>query len=178
MGAVVIDADALVRELQAPDGAAFAPIVEHFGPTVVAADGTLDRQRIADLVFGNPEELTVLTGITHPLVAARMAERMAEEAATDHIVILDIPLLVESSRDSGAQAVIVVDCPEDVAVERLVAGRGFAEPDARARMARQASREDRLARASFVIDNSGDLEHLDAEVARCWIWLKELQPAN
>lgn len=120
----------------------------------------------------------MLTGITHPLVAARMAERMAEEAATDHIVILDIPLLVESSRDSGAQAVIVVDCPEDVAVERLVAGRGFAEPDARARMARQASREDRLARASFVIDNSGDLEHLDAEVARCWIWLKELQPAN
>ena len=104
MGAVVIDADAVVREVQAPDGAAFAPIVEHFGPSVVADDGTLDRQRIADLVFGHPEELKALTSITHPLVAARMAERMAEEAETDHIVILDIPLLVESSRESGRPA--------------------------------------------------------------------------
>ncbi len=174
MGAVVIDADAIVREVQGPKGAAFAPIVEHFGPSVVSSDGTLDRQRIADLVFGNPDELAALTAITHPLVGARMAERMAEEAQTDHIVILDIPLLVESKRDSGAQYVIVVDCPEDVAVERLVRDRGFTEADARARMAAQASREDRLARASFVIDNSGSLADLDAEVARCWTWLTEL----
>jgi dephospho-CoA kinase len=174
LGAVLIDADALVREVQAPDGAAFAPIVERFGEDVVAADGTLDRQALADKVFGNPDELKALNAIVHPLVGAAMAERMAAEAATDHIVILDIPLLVESSRDSGAQYVIVVDCPVEVAVARLVEHRGFTEADARARMAHQASREDRLARASFVIDNAGTLAQLDAEVTRCWTWLTSL----
>ena len=175
-GAVLIDADALVREVQAKDGPAFAPIVEHFGPSVVGPDGELDRQAIADIVFQDKEQMAVLTGITYPLIGTRMAERLAEEAGTDHIVILDIPLLVESTRDPVHSHVIVVDCPEDVAVARLVEFRGFTEADARARIARQATREDRLAKADFVIDNAGTEADLDTEVARCWAWLQTLQP--
>jgi dephospho-CoA kinase len=174
-GAVLIDADGLVRELQASDGAAFAPIVERFGPGVVAADGELDRQKLADIVFNDKDALAALTGITYPLLGARMAERMAEEAETDHVVVLDIPLLVESDRPSMAEHVIVVDCPEDIAVARLVKFRGFTEADARSRMAHQASRQSRLDRASFVIDNSGDEAALDREVERCWEWLQTLR---
>jgi dephospho-CoA kinase len=107
-----------------------------------------------------------------------MAERLAEQAETDNIVILDIPLLVESTRDPLYSQVIVVDTPEDVAVARLVANRGFSEADARARIANQASREDRLARATFVIDNAGSEADLDAEVDRCWAWLQTLRSAR
>jgi dephospho-CoA kinase len=174
-GAVVIDADAITREVQAPDGPAFAPIVEKFGDGVVAADGTLDRQALADIVFKDKTRLVELQSIVWPLVGARTAERLAEEAATDHVVILDIPLLVESSREPAYSSVIVVDCPEDIAVSRLVEFRGFNEDDARARIGAQASRAERLARADFVIDNSGSVEDLDAEVARCWAWLSQLK---
>jgi dephospho-CoA kinase len=178
LGCVLIDSDALVREVQAPDGPAFAPIVERFGPSVVAGDGTLDRQAIADVVFNNPEELAALQAIVWPLVGERSAAKLAAEAETDHTVILDIPLLVESSGKGSAgraEHVIVVDCPEDVAVERLVRDRGFSEADARARIGRQASREDRLARASFVIDNSGSRDDLEKEISRCWEWLMALR---
>ena len=168
------------REVQAPDGPAYAPIVELFGPSVVAPDGTLDRQAIAQIVFNDPTALKALTTIVHPLVGERMMARLAAEAQTDHIVILDVPLLVEGSASSksgaAAQHIIVVDCPEDVAVERLVRFRDFTEADARARMSAQASRQERLVRADFVIDNSGDLDHLDTEVARCWTWLESLTP--
>lgn len=160
--------------MQAKGGAAFSPIVEHFGESVVGPDGELDRQVIADIVFKDKAQMAVLTGITYPLIGTRMAERLAEEAETDHVVVLDIPLLVESTRDPLHQHVIVVDCPEDVAVARLVEFRGFSADDARARIATQASREDRLAKADFVIDNSGDLAALDAEVDRCWSWLQTL----
>jgi dephospho-CoA kinase len=173
-GAVLIDADALVREVQSKEGPAFGPIVEAFGPEVVGSDGELDRQAIADVVFNDKDRMAVLTGITYPLIGQRMAEKLAENAETDNIVILDIPLLVESTRDPLYSEVIVVDTPEDVAVDRLVRFRGFTEADARARIANQASRADRLARASFVIDNSGSESDLDAEVDRCWAWLSEL----
>jgi len=173
-GAVLIDADALVREVQAKDGPAFGPIVDHFGADVVGPDGSLDRQALAAIVFKDKDQMAILTGITYPLLTERMAQKLAAEAETDHVVVLDIPLLVESTRESAAQHVIVVDCPEDVAVARLVQFRDFSEADARARIAAQASRQERLARADFVIDNSGDLAALDAEVDRCWTWLQTL----
>jgi len=115
-----------------------------------------------------------------PLVGERSAAKLAAEAETDHIVILDIPLLVESSGKGSAgrvEHVIVVDAPEDVAVERLVRDRAFSEEDARARIKNQASRKDRLARASFVIDNSGSIDQLEGEVERCWAWLEALRAA-
>jgi dephospho-CoA kinase len=173
-GAVLIDADALVREVQAKDGPAFAPIVDAFGPEVVGSDGELDRQAIADIVFNDKDRMAVLTGITYPHIGELMAKKLGENAETDNIVVLDIPLLVESTRDALHSHVIVVDCPEDVAVDRLVRFRGFTEADVRARIAAQASRQERLARADFVIDNSGTPEALDDEVARCWKWLTSL----
>ena len=166
-GAVVVDADRIVRELQAPGEPVFDAMVAEFGPGIVAPDGTLDRQAVADIVFGDDDALKRLNAIVHPAVGATMAERLAALAETDDVVVLDIPLLVESGRDDMA-ALIVVDVDPDLAVERLVEHRGFSESDARARMSRQASREDRLARADVVIDNSGTLDDLRVQVDALW----------
>lgn len=171
-GAVVIDADAIVRELQQRGQPVYEAMVEHFGDTILGPDRELDRQRIADIVFNDPEQLEALNRITHPAVQAEMARRIGELAGTDTIVIMDIPLL--TSKREGMGHVIVVDTPPEVAVDRLVSLRGLEEQDARARIANQISREERLALADFVIDNSGDLEHLEAEIERCWMWLESL----
>jgi dephospho-CoA kinase len=176
-GAIVVDADAIVHDLQRPGTEVFAAIVERFGGEIVAADGTLARAVLAERVFGDPDELAALNAIVHPAVGTEIGRRLAA-AGADDIVILDVPLLVESGRDDMA-GTIVVDLPEDVAVERLVAHRGFAEEDARARMARQASRADRLARADAVVDNRGDLGRLAEEIDRVWAWIETLpRPAD
>lgn len=167
LGANVVDADRIVRELQEPGAPVFDAMVEEFGSGIVAADGSLDRQAVADLVFGDDDALARLNAIVHPAVGGAIAERLAELAETDAVVILDIPLLVESGRDNMA-AVIVVDVDPDLAVERLVEHRGFSEDDARARMARQVSREDRLAKADVVLDNSGTPDDLRAQVVALW----------
>jgi dephospho-CoA kinase len=168
-GAVLIDADAIVRELQEPGESVFDAMVAHFGPGIVGPDGTLDRPAVASIVFSDPDELAVLNSLVHPAVVAEMTRRRRSLAGTDATVVLDIPLLVEGGyRDV---AVIVVDIDPDVAVRRLVDGRGLDESDARARVAAQASRADRLAAADFVIDNSGDPDDLAAEVDRCWEWI-------
>lgn len=173
-GAVVIDADAVVRELQSPGGAVLDAMVAHFGPGILHPDGTLDRQKVADVVFGDDEQLKALNAIVHPAVGAEINARIEAERATDHVVVLDVPLLVESKAYVTA-GTIVVDTDPDVAVERLVAHRGFTEDDARARMARQASRADRLAAADFVVPNDGTPEELDARVAECWAWIESLR---
>ncbi len=172
-GAVIIDADAIVHEVQRPGTAVFDAIVEHFGDAVVAADGTLDRPAIAAIVFNDPEQLQALNAIVHPAVGLEMAERMAREAETDHVVVLDVPLLVESGRSDMA-GTVVVDVDPEVALDRLVHQRGVPEADARARMARQASREERLAKADQVIDNSGDRAALEARVDEVWRWMQAL----
>jgi len=175
-GAVVIDADAITREVQQPGTPVFEAMVERFGPAIVAADGTLDRQAVADLVFPDPEALKDLNQIVHPAVGATIAERMAAQIGTDHVVILDVPLLVESGRDDMA-GIIVVDVDPEVAVQRLVAHRGFSEADARARISRQAGRDERLAKADFVIDNAGGIDDLTEQVERCWDWIATLPDA-
>lgn len=174
-GAFVIDADAIVREVQAPGHGVYDAIVEHFGPAIVGDDGILDRQALADRVFTDDEALATLNGLVHPAVAAEIARRLDAAAATDDVVVLDVPLLVESGRGDMA-ALVVVDVDPEVAVERLVRHRGMRADDARARMARQAARADRLARADLVIDNSGDLDSLHAQVDRVWEALQELPP--
>lgn len=166
-GAVVIDADAITRELQQPGTPVFQAMVDRFGPGIVAHDGTLDRQAVADLVFHDAEALADLNAIVHPAVGAEIARRMEGAAGTDRIVVLDVPLLVESGRDDLA-AVVVVDVDPEVALARLVEQRGMRPDDARARMARQASREERLARADEVLDNSGSLDDLRAQVDALW----------
>lgn len=172
-GAVVVDADAIVRELQAPGQPVLAAMVERFGTEILAADGTLDRQAVADVVFADADALADLNAIVHPAVGAEIARRLEDLAGSDRVVILDVPLLVESGR-SDLAALVVVDVDPDLAVARLVEHRGFSEADARARMSRQVPRAQRSARADLVIDNSGDLADLDREVDRAWAWISTL----
>ena len=176
-GAVVIDADAIVHELQAPGQPVLAAMVERFGAQILDEHGALRRQVVADLVFNDPDALADLGAIVHPAVGEEIARRMAAEADTDHVVILDVPLLVESGRDDMV-ATIVVDVDPDLAVERLVTHRGFSEADARARVARQASRQQRLAKADRVIDNSGTLDELRRQVDDAWGWISGLAPGG
>lgn len=173
-GAVVVDADAITRELQAPGTPVFAAMVERFGPGIVAADGTLDRQAVADIVFNDAEALADLNKIVHPAVGAEIVQRMSDLSATDEVVILDVPLLVESDKAYPLAGLLVVDVDPEVAVRRLVEFRGMSEPDVRARMARQATRDERLARADRVIDNSGSVDDLRARVDAVWEWIASL----
>lgn len=178
-GAVTIDADALARAAVEPDGPAYPAVVERFGPGVIGEGGRLDRAALAAVVFADPAARRDLEAIVHPAVRAGVASLIAGVAASGGdprtVVVVEIPLLAESPASrAGLAAVIVVDCPEDVAVARLVTGRGMSGADARARIAAQASREDRLALAGFVVDNSGPVQELRVEVDRCWEWLEGL----
>lgn len=167
LGAVVVDADAITRELQKPGTEVFAAMVERFGAGIVADDGSLDRQAVARIVFADADALRDLGAIVHPEVGAEIARRLDDLRATDHLVVLDVPLLVESGRDDMA-ALVVVDIDPEIAVERLVRDRGMDEVDVRARMANQAPRQDRLDRADVVIDNSGSVEDLERRVTELW----------
>ena len=175
-GATIVDADAVVRDLQEPGQPVFRQIVERFGPGVVAADGALDRPALAAIVFQDEAARTALNAIVHPPVGAEIRRRVAA-ADGDGVVVLDVPLLGGSTRDQVA-GVLVVDCPVETAVERLVASRGMDEADARARIAVQLPREERLALADFVVDNSGPPEALEAEVDRAWAWIEGLRSAG
>jgi dephospho-CoA kinase len=176
-GAVVIDADAITRRLQEPGEPVFDAMVERFGAGIVGPDGRLDRAAVAGLVFNDEAARKDLEGIVHPAVGAEMVRLMKEHAETDHIVVYDVPLLVESGR-SGYGAVIVVDVDPEVAVCRLVEHRGMDESDARARIANQVSRESRRAVADIVIDNSGTPEELTGRVAEVWEWLENRRAAG
>lgn len=172
-GAVIVDADAITREVQAPGSPVLVALAERFGADVIADDGSLDRPKLAGVVFGDAGALKDLNAIVHPAVGAEMNRRVREQVATDHVVVLDIPLLTENPR-SGLQGIVVVDVPEDVQVDRLVRGRGFDPDDARARIGRQATREARLATADFVVDNSGSLDDLAPRLDALWTWLQSL----
>jgi dephospho-CoA kinase len=174
-GGVIVDADAITREVQEPGTPTFAAMVERFGDGIVARDGTLDRAAVADIVFGDPEALADLNHIVHPAVGAEIAARMRSLAEGDDVVVLDVPLMVESHRAYPVAALVVVDVDPEVAVGRLVGRRGMREDDVRARMARQANREQRLARADRVIDNSGDLDDLARQVDELWEWVGGLR---
>ena len=175
-GAVVIDADKITRELQAPGAPVLREIVDAFGADVLDAAGALDRPKLASKVFGDAEALTKLNKIVHPAVGREMAARLDAQRDTDNVVVLDIPLLVENPRE-GLCGVVVVDLPTDIAVGRLVEFRGMSRDDAEARISRQATREARVAIADTVIDNSGSLEQLVAQVDAAWEWMKGLPPA-
>jgi dephospho-CoA kinase len=172
-GAVIIDADEITRHVQRPGSPVVDKIVERFGADVVDEQGALIRPRLAALVFDDPAALKDLNRIVHPAVGEEMARRVAELAGTDKVVILDIPLLTENPR-RDLQGKVVVDVPPDVQVERLVRYRGFTEADARARIARQSARDERLRDADFVIDNSGSIAELEPQVAELWVWLSSL----
>lgn len=176
-GAAVLDADDLVHELQAPGGEAFEVIRRRFGPAVVAPDGSLDRSALATTVFADHDARVDLERLVHPLVRRVIRERISALRDTTTAVVIEIPLLAEGRAGYSLSAVMVVDCPVDTAVRRLVEGRGMSEADARRRVAAQAGGEERRAIADFVVDNSRDLAALDREVDRAWSWIQGLPPA-
>lgn len=167
LGAVLVDADALARDVVEPGTPGLARVVEAFGPDMLDAGGRLDRARLGAAVFGNPSQLAVLNGIVHPLVRDAAAGIIAT-APDGAIVVQDIPLLVETGQGSGFHLVLVVDAPDDVRIGRMLEHRGMTAEDALSRMAAQASREERLAAADVVLDNSGSLAELTAQVDRLW----------
>jgi dephospho-CoA kinase len=159
LGAVVIDADLLAREVVAPGTDGLSEIVEAFGPGVLTADGELDRPAMGAIVFADEPARRRLEAIIHPRVRARGA-RMEAEAGPDAVVVHDIPLLAETGQAARFDAVVVVDVPVEVQVERMVTLRGMSREEAEARIAAQAPREARLAIATHVIENTGTLEDL------------------
>jgi len=173
-GAVLIDADAVARELQRPDGAGFQPIVDRFGPGAVGPDGELDRPAIAAIVFADEAARNDLNMIMWPLIGSTINDRVAANAETDNVVLLDIPLLGASGNKYTVAGTIVVDCPIEVALDRLVNQRGMDADDAARRIAAQITRDERVALADFVIDNSGSPEDLALAVDECWAWVKSL----
>jgi dephospho-CoA kinase len=175
-GAIIVDADAVAREVQQPGSEVLRLMAEAFGQEICNADGSLNRQAVADKVFENADALKTLNGIVHPAIGKEMNRRIEEQRSTNNVVVLDIPLLVENPRE-GLCGVVVVDVPVEIAVDRLVSARGMAKEDAEARVSRQASREDRKAIADQVIDNSRDLEFLRQQVDEVWAWMQTLPAA-
>ena len=166
-GAVLIDADRIAREVVAPGTPGLAAVVEAFGEDVLAADGSLDRPRLGSIVFADPERLAVLNSIVHPLVGARSRE-LEDAAAEDAVVVHDVPLLTENGLAPLYDLVVVVDADPDTQLDRLVRLRGMTEDDARARMAAQATREQRRSIADIVIDNDVPLDELRRRVKDVW----------
>lgn len=167
LGAIVVDADRLAHEALASGSAGLAQVVASFGPGVLADDGQLDRARLADLVFQDDGARRRLEEIVHPIVAARAGDLLAA-APPGSVVVHDVPLLVEKDLAGGYDLVVVVEAPEELRLRRVVASRGLSPDAVRARMAAQASPESRLAVADVVIDNSGSLEDLQAQVGELW----------
>jgi dephospho-CoA kinase len=170
-GAVVIDSDVLAREVVAPGTEGLVEVVSAFGPGVLTPSGDLDRPALGRLVFADQAARVRLEAIVHPRVRRRAAEIEAA-AAPDAVVVHDVPLLVETGQADRFDEVVVVDVPEEVQVERLARLRGMAEEDARARIAAQASRTERLAAATVVVDNAGSLDELRRRVGQVWDGLR------
>jgi dephospho-CoA kinase len=167
LGAVLVDADAVAREVVEPGTPGLAAVVEEFGREVLLPDGALDREKLGSIVFADDAKLRRLNAIVHPLVGRRMQE-LVDDAPPAAIVVYDVPLLTENDLAGMYEFVVVVDTSVEEQVRRLTALRGMTEEAARARIAAQATREQRRAVADRVIDNSGTLETLAAQVDELW----------
>ncbi|MFG3195779.1 dephospho-CoA kinase [Streptomyces sp. NPDC048208] len=166
-GAVLIDADRIAREVVAPGTPGLAAVVDAFGPEILTEDGSLDRPRLGSVVFADPEKLALLNSIVHPLVGARSRE-LESAASAGSVVLHDVPLLTENGLAPLYDLVVVVDASPGTQLDRLVRLRGMTEDDARARMAAQASREQRREIADIVIDNDVPLDALRKRVTEVW----------
>lgn len=171
-GAVVVDADAIAREVVEPGTPGLAAVVAEFGEDVLASDGTLNRPRLGAIVFADPARLAALNAIVHPLVGSRSAELEAA-AGPEAIVVHDVPLLTENGLAPLYDVVVVVDVSPATQIDRLVRLRGMTEDEVRSRMAAQADREERLAVADIVIDNDGPLVLLEPQVRAVWQKLRD-----
>ena len=167
LGAVVIDADQISRELVEPGEPALAALVAEFGPRILREDGSLNRGELAALAFSDARGTERLNAIMHPLIRAE-SQRRLDLAPADGVVVYDMPLLLETGQRDLVDAVIVVDVPEETQVSRAVGLRGLDEADVRRRMQAQVARQERLDQADLVIDNAGSLEETRAQVAHAW----------
>lgn len=169
-GAVVVDADRTVRELQEPGRPVFEQIVDAFGPGVVAPDGSLNRPALGSIVFDDPDKLATLNSIVHPAVRDETQRRFREAFAADPdaVVVYDVPLLREARGTGEWDRIVVAHAPAAVRIERMVVDRGMTRDDAAARVRNQASDEERLALADVVIDTSGTIEHTLEQADRLW----------
>jgi dephospho-CoA kinase len=170
-GAVLIDADAIAREVVGPGTPGLDRVIATFGDELRQADGALDRERLGEIVFADKGKLGQLNAIVHPLVGQRMAD-LESSAPADAIVVHDVPLLAENELAGNYDLVVVVDAPAALQLDRLTRTRGMSKEQADARIGAQASREKRLAIADFVIDNSGSLSELDRQVGDLWAELR------
>jgi dephospho-CoA kinase len=178
-GAVIVDADGIVRQLQVPGAPLLTELAARFGEQIILADGSLDRAGLAAIAFKDDESVAALNAIMHPAVRAEIRRQIDAERDTDRIVVLDTPLMTETVvRGLVFAAIIVVDTPIELAVERLVAQRGMSAEDALARISKQISREERVAGADIVIDNGGDVADLDVRVDELWSRLQDLRDAG
>jgi dephospho-CoA kinase len=175
-GAIIIDGDGIAKQLQQKGSTTLQKMVDEFGD-ILLETGELDRAKVAQLVFGDADLLKRLNAIMHPAISAEILRQIEANTATDNVVVLDMPLLVENPRE-GMSGLVVVDVDPEVAISRLVQFRNMNEDDARRRMASQASREDRLKVADRVIDNSGSPDALDAQVDEVWDWFATLPNAQ
>ncbi len=166
-GAVLVDADEISRDLVRPGEPALVELVTEFGPRILQSDGSLSRAELAALAFSDPRATDRLNAIMHPLIRAEAQRRIAAGPAAA-VIVYDMPLLVETGQGDLVDLVVVVDVPEDVQLDRAVRLRGLDEADVRRRMTVQAGREERLAAADVVIDNSGDLDGTRGQVESLW----------
>jgi len=170
-GAVVIDADSVAREVVAPGTPGLAEVTAAFGPEVLSPDGSLDRPLLGEVVFADAAARGKLNAIIHPRVARRMAE-LEQAAGQGAIVVHDVPLITENGLAGSYDIVVVVDVPPRIQLERLTRHRAMTREQAKARIAAQASRDQRLAVAGIVIDNSGSLAELDRQAGELWAELR------
>ena len=175
-GAITIDADKIAREVCQPGLPAFDAIVDRFGQEVVSSSGELDRERLAALVFGDDKALSDLNAITHPEVGKVLLERREALDRTGGIGIFDIPLLQPYHREVlRLDKMIIVDCPPEIVISRVVESRNMTSEDVESRIAAQMDRDKRLAMADFVVDNSGSWAQLNDEIERLWVWLNSIK---
>lgn len=174
-GAVVVDADAIAREVVEPGTPALSRIAEEFGPGVIAADGRLDRPALGAIVFGDPAKLAVLNGITHPAVLELSQRRFAEAGAADPhaLVVYDVPLLSEVRGKAEFDVVVVVSAPEETRIERMVSLRGMSRDEAERRIRSQVSEEERRALADYVIESGGTLDETLTRADEVWAELHQ-----
>lgn len=175
-GAVIVDADKIARDLQAPGAPLLRDMAARFGEHIINADGSLDRAAVAKIVFNDKDALADLNAIVHPAMQDEIQRQIDVNLGTDRLVVLDFPLLGENPR-LGLAATIVVDIPVDTAIDRLVDQRGMSLEDATARINSQISRDDRVATATHVVDNSGDVDALRTQVDSLWSELVQLGAA-
>jgi dephospho-CoA kinase len=175
-GAVILETDRFAREALEPGGSGFDAVVTRF-PTVIGADGVIDRKALAAVVFADDAARAELEGIVHPAVRARVLAELEAHRATDDVVIIDVPLFVETGGRNRypVSGVLVVDAPEDVTRERLVRDRAMTADQANERIAAQVSRTARIAVADFVILNVGTPDELAEMVSGAWAWIERLR---